>query len=111
MASEHRCADFSTHKGAYILAASHALCCLDSSQSLAWWLINTACLQFGGGKSTGFGLIYDSIDAAKKFEPRYRLVRVSSPDPADFAAAYPGILFNVVHQMCQTGSWWIHVVH
>ncbi|KAL0043744.1 hypothetical protein WJX82_005446 [Trebouxia sp. C0006] len=31
--------------------------------------------QFGGGKSTGFGLIYDSIDAAKKFEPRYRLVR------------------------------------
>lgn len=34
-------------------------------------------LQFGGGKSTGFGLIYDSIDAAKKFEPRYRLVRVS----------------------------------
>lgn len=34
--------------------------------------------QFGGGKSTGFGLIYDSIDAAKKFEPRYRLVRVSA---------------------------------
>ena len=34
-------------------------------------------LQFGGGKSTGFGLIYDSLDAAKKFEPRYRLVRVS----------------------------------
>lgn len=35
-------------------------------------------VQFGGGKSTGFGLIYDSIDAAKKFEPRYRLVRVSA---------------------------------
>ena len=31
--------------------------------------------QFGGGKSTGFGLIYDSIDAAKKFEPKYRLIR------------------------------------
>ncbi|CAD7698225.1 unnamed protein product [Ostreobium quekettii] len=31
--------------------------------------------QFGGGKSTGFGLIYDSLDAAKKFEPQYRLVR------------------------------------
>ena len=30
---------------------------------------------FGGGKSTGFGLIYDSIDEAQKFEPRYRLVR------------------------------------
>eukprot|EP00842_Homolaphlyctis_polyrhiza_P004208 jgi/Hompol1/4789/HPOL_003877-RA len=30
---------------------------------------------FGGGKSTGFALIYDSLDAAKKFEPKYRLVR------------------------------------
>jgi Ribosomal protein S24e len=34
-------------------------------------------LQFGGGKSTGFGLIYDNLDSAKKFEPKYRLVRVS----------------------------------
>lgn len=34
--------------------------------------------HFGGGKSTGFGLIYDSGDAAKKFEPKYRLIRVSS---------------------------------
>ena len=32
--------------------------------------------QFGGGKSTGFGLIYDTVDAAKKFEPKYRLIRV-----------------------------------
>lgn len=30
---------------------------------------------FGGGKSTGFGLIYDSLDQAKKFEPKYRLQR------------------------------------
>jgi small subunit ribosomal protein S24e len=30
---------------------------------------------FGGGKSTGFALIYDSLDAAKKIEPKYRLVR------------------------------------
>merc|ERR1712060_914611 len=35
--------------------------------------------QFGGGKSTGFGLIYDSVDAAKKYEPKHRLVRVSGP--------------------------------
>ena len=34
---------------------------------------------FGGGRSTGFALIYDSEDAQKKFEPRYRLVRVSAP--------------------------------
>jgi len=32
--------------------------------------------QFGGGKSRGFGLIYDSLDAAKKNEPKYRLIRV-----------------------------------
>lgn len=35
-------------------------------------------LQFGGGKSTGFGLIYDDVKAAKQFEPKYRLIRVSS---------------------------------
>lgn len=32
--------------------------------------------QFGGGKTTGFGLVYDSPEAMKKFEPAYRLVRV-----------------------------------
>ena len=30
---------------------------------------------FGGGKSTGFGLIYDNMEALSKFEPKYRLVR------------------------------------
>lgn len=32
--------------------------------------------QFGGGKTTGFGMIYDSLDYAKKNEPKYRLQRV-----------------------------------
>lgn len=32
--------------------------------------------HFGGGKSTGFGLIYDSVENAKKYEPKYRLIRV-----------------------------------
>ena len=31
--------------------------------------------QFGGGKSSGFGLIYDNVDAAKKFEPKHRLIK------------------------------------
>ena len=31
---------------------------------------------FGGGRSTGFALIYDSLDAAKKYEPKFRLARV-----------------------------------
>lgn len=39
--------------------------------------------QFGGGKSTGFALVYDSKEALK-FEPRYRLVRVRRIDRHDF---------------------------
>lgn len=31
---------------------------------------------FGGGRSTGFALIYDDEESQKKFEPKYRLVRV-----------------------------------
>jgi small subunit ribosomal protein S24e len=31
--------------------------------------------QYGGGKSTGFALIYDGQEALRKFEPHYRLVR------------------------------------
>ena len=34
--------------------------------------------HFGGGKSTGFGLIYDTVENAKKYEPKYRLIRVSN---------------------------------
>ena len=31
--------------------------------------------KFGGGKSTGFCLIYDKEDALRKFEPKYRQIR------------------------------------
>uniref|UniRef100_A0A4X2KM77 40S ribosomal protein S24 n=1 Tax=Vombatus ursinus TaxID=29139 RepID=A0A4X2KM77_VOMUR len=31
--------------------------------------------HFGGGKTTGFGMIYDSLDYAKKNEPEHRLAR------------------------------------
>merc|ERR1711915_517251 len=30
---------------------------------------------FGGGRTTGFALIYDSLALAKRFEPKYRLAR------------------------------------
>eukprot|EP00173_Palmaria_palmata_P001266 Plantae.Rhodophyta-Palmaria_palmata.ctg1685.p1 GENE.Plantae.Rhodophyta-Palmaria_palmata.ctg1685~~Plantae.Rhodophyta-Palmaria_palmata.ctg1685.p1 ORF type:complete len:126 (-),score=22.97 Plantae.Rhodophyta-Palmaria_palmata.ctg1685:250-627(-) len=36
--------------------------------------------QFGGGRSTGFGLIYDDLASAKKFEPTYRLRRAGMAD-------------------------------
>lgn len=31
--------------------------------------------QFGGGRSTGFALIYDDEASQKKFEPKHRLIR------------------------------------
>jgi small subunit ribosomal protein S24e len=31
--------------------------------------------KFGGGKSTGFCVIYDKVEALMKFEPKHRLVR------------------------------------
>ena len=34
--------------------------------------------MLGGGRSTGFALIYDSINDVKKFEAKYRLARVNS---------------------------------
>jgi len=32
-------------------------------------------LKFGGGRSTAMALIYDNMTVAKKYEPKYRLVR------------------------------------
>merc|ERR1712198_788334 len=31
---------------------------------------------FGGGKTTGFALIYGSLDYLKQYEPKYRLARL-----------------------------------
>lgn len=42
--------------------------------------------QYGGGKSTGFALIYDSHEALKKFEPRYRLVRIGAATKVERAS-------------------------
>jgi len=42
--------------------------------------------QYGGGKTTGFALIYDSNEALKKFEPHYRLVRVGAASKIEKAS-------------------------
>merc|ERR1712076_74260 len=39
--------------------------------------------RFGGGRSTGFCLIYDSKDARKKYEPVHRLRRTMDAPPAN----------------------------
>lgn len=43
--------------------------------------LNCRLLHPPAPQSTGFGLIYDNIEAAKKFEPKYRLQRVSRRMP------------------------------
>merc|ERR1712156_567470 len=35
---------------------------------------------FGGGKTSGFALIYDTLDFAKKFEPKFRLIRAQAAE-------------------------------
>lgn len=42
--------------------------------------------QYGGGKSTGFALVYDSHEAMKKFEPHFRLVRVGAAQKVEKAS-------------------------
>ncbi|KAI9797182.1 MAG: hypothetical protein M1833_005591 [Piccolia ochrophora] len=42
--------------------------------------------QYGGGKTTGFALIYDSNEALKKFEPHYRLVRYGEAQKVEKAS-------------------------
>ena len=42
--------------------------------------------QFGGGKSTGFALVYDSVEALKKFEPHYRQVRIGHANKIEKAS-------------------------
>merc|ERR1712006_9963 len=39
--------------------------------------------KFGGGRSTCFALVYDSVDAAKKFEPKHRLIRAGHIEGSD----------------------------
>ena len=42
------------------------VCCSNSNSNV-----------IGGGRSTGFALIYDSVEDVKKFEAKYRLARVN----------------------------------
>ncbi|KAK9461414.1 40S ribosomal protein eS24 [Lipomyces oligophaga] len=42
--------------------------------------------QFGGGKSTGFALIYDSVEDLKRFEPTFRLIRLGQATKVERAS-------------------------
>lgn len=60
--------------------------------------------QFGGGKTTGFALLYDSNEAAKKFEPKYRMVRVSISTAAQTSADSNRWVLPRSHQAKQAES-------
>ncbi len=44
--------------------------------------------KFGGGRSTGFALVYDSLDAKKRFDLKTLLRRVIFLFPFDFYIYY-----------------------
>lgn len=52
--------------------------------------------QYGGGKSTGFALVYDSSEALKKFEPHYRLVRIGAASKIEKASRQQRMFFLFV---------------
>ncbi|KAI8942121.1 hypothetical protein NX059_000213 [Plenodomus lindquistii] len=72
--------------------------------------------HFGGGKSTGFALIYDSNEAMKKFEPRYRLVRYGMATKVEKASRQQRTFSTVTsilsrtwqHMWCWAEAWAIY---
>ena len=54
--------------------------------------------QYGGGKTTGFALIYDSHEAMKKFEPHYRLVRAGAAQKIEKPSRQQSMYLRSVHR-------------
>lgn len=59
--------------------------------------------KFGGGSSQGFGLIYDDEESQKKFEPKYRLIRVSISTGRTSLVSRTGTSFPPVFITARTG--------
>lgn len=59
--------------------------------------------QYGGGKSTGFALIYDSHEALKKFEPYYRLVRIGAAEKIERPSRQQRTFHSVPSLLSQLG--------
>jgi small subunit ribosomal protein S24e len=58
--------------------------------------------HFGGGKSTGFALIYDSNESMKKFEPRYRLIRYGMATKVEKASRQQRTSLAILHILPRT---------
>jgi ribosomal protein S24E len=66
--------------------------------------------HFGGGKTTGFALIYDSPEALKKFEPKYRLIRVglaTKPERASRQQRTINPLALLLFPPCSLCAFWL----
>ncbi|KAL9691545.1 hypothetical protein QQ045_011969 [Rhodiola kirilowii] len=61
--------------------------------------------HFGGGKSTGFGLIYDSVENAKKFQPKYRLIRET--DEGKEEQSQEEVSVFEFEKLPSSRSWWL----
>ena len=59
----------------------------------------------GGGKSACFALIYDSLDALKSFEPRYRQTRLGLLPKREGAGRKLRKERKVGHLESQLGTW------
>ena len=72
--------------------------------------------HYGGGKSTGFALIYDSNEAMKKFEPHYRLVRYGQATKIEKASRQQRTCcpFSLPRKDSTIGScvnnWWLTIL-
>ena len=60
---------------------------------------------FGGGKSTGFGLIYEDTAAMLKFEPKYRKVRGGFLEPKEGSMKLKKENKNKAKKSRGTGRW------
>lgn len=69
--------------------------------------------QYGGGKSTGFALVYDSGEAMKKFEPHYRLVRYGQASKIEKASRQQREYTPEVNKATSWNEWeqsWEHAL-
>ncbi|KAL5765061.1 hypothetical protein ACOSQ2_017655 [Xanthoceras sorbifolium] len=60
--------------------------------------------HFGGGKSIGFGLIYDSVENAKKYEPKYRLIRFVILKHLYFSPQLKWMIFLLLLKRCSVSG-------
>ena len=61
--------------------------------------------QYGGGKSTGFALVYDSQEALKKFEPAYRLIRIGAATKAEKPSRQQRTFLSQPHEQDRLHVW------